>query len=134
MANSKTASKKTGSKKASSKKAKSKKEPKLKVFCGITQPPKGHKIGSMKECLEKKQVRYYGIKKIDSRLVDSVNDNKASKLEIISKMASLRGRLDRLKKDVETTKNTNDKKKMIEDYQMYRKEILMLNEKLQKMK
>jgi hypothetical protein len=135
---SKTTTKKTSKKtvsKKTSKKATSKKEPKLKVFCGITQPiPKGYKLGSMKECLEHKQVRYYGLKKIDSKLVESMNDNKATKLEIISKMASLRGKIDRLKKEIDASKNANEKKKMIDDFQTARKEILLLNEKLQKIK
>lgn len=129
----KTVSKKTSKK--TSKTTKSKKEPKLKIFCGITQPiPKGYKLGSMKECLEQKQVRYYGLKKIDNKLVESMNNNKSTKLELISKMSSLRGKIDRLKKEIDASKNTNEKKKLIDDFQTARKEILMLNEKLQKLK
>ncbi len=108
---------------------------KLKIFCGITQQiPKGYRLGSMKECLEKNQVRYYGLHKIDSKLVKSFIDNKTPKLELISKMCSLRGKIDRLKKEIDSSKNVNDKKKLIEEFQSARDEILLLNEKLQKIK
>ena len=97
MPGSKTASKKV-SKKTSKKTSKPKKQPKLKIFCGITQPiPKGYKLGSMKECLENKQVRYYGLKKIDNKLAESINDKKTYKIELITKISILRAKIDILK-------------------------------------
>ena len=41
-----------------------------KIFCGIKQPPKNSRLGTMKECAEAKQVRQYGVKKIDARLLE----------------------------------------------------------------
>lgn len=139
MANSKTASKKVSkktSKKTTTKKvSKPKKEPKLTVFCGISQPvPKGHRLGSMKECLDLKQVRYYGLKKIDNKLVDSINIKKESKSDLMIKMAGLRGKLTKLKRDIESSKNFEEKKKIMDEYEKVRKEILSLNEKMQKTK
>ena len=139
MVNSKTASKKvskTASKKPASKKvAKPKKEPKKSVFCGISQPiPKTHRLGSMKECLDLKQVRYYGLKKIDSKLADSINIKKETKNELMIKMAGLRGKLTKLKRDNDNSKNFDEKTKIIAEYEKIRKEILSLNEKIQKMK
>jgi len=133
---SKTASKKTISKKTTSKKVlKPKKEPKLKVFCGISQPiPKGHKLGSMKECLELKQVRYYGLKKIDSKLADSINVKKETKSELMIKIAGLRGKLSKLKRDIDNSKNFEEKKKLTEEFETVRKQILSLNDKMQKIK
>jgi hypothetical protein len=131
----KTTSKKPTSKKPTSKKPTSKKEPKLKVFCGISQPiPKGHKLGSMKECLELKQVRYYGLKKIDSKLADSINVKKESKNDIMIKMAGLTGKLSKLKRDIDNSKNFEEKKKLTEEYENIRKQRLSLNDKLQKIK
>jgi hypothetical protein len=139
MPGSKTASKKVSkkeSKKTTSKKvSKPKKEPKLKVFCGISQPiPKGHKLGSMKECLELKQVRYYGLKKIDSKLADSINVKKESKSELMIKIAGLRGKLSKLKRDIDNSKNFEEKKKLTEEFETVRKQILSLNDKMQKIK
>lgn len=130
----KQSSKKT-SKKTSKKPSKPKKERKLKIFCGITQPiPKTHRLGSMKECLELKQVRYYGLKKIDSKLADSINDKKDSKMELISKISGLKGKLTKLKKDIDASKNATDKTKLMGDFDSVRKEILVLNEKFLKIK
>lgn len=140
MPDSKTASKKVSKKPASKKSAskkvtKPKKEPKLKVFCGISQPiPKGHKLGSMKECLELKQVRYYGLKKIDSKLADSINVKKETKSELMIKIAGLRGKLSKLKRDIDNSKNFEEKKKLTEDFETVRKQILSLNDKMQKIK
>jgi hypothetical protein len=139
MVNSKTASKtvgKSSSKKTSKKTVvKPKKEKKLTVFCGITHPvPKGHRIGSMKECLDLKQVRYYGLKKIDTKLAESVNVKKESKKDLMIKIAGLRGKLTKLKRDIDNSKNFEEKKKIMNDYENVRKEILSLNDKMQKMK
>lgn len=132
MTDSKKTSKKTSKK--SSKKT-SKKEPKLKVFCGITQPiPKGYKLGSMKECLEMKQVRYYGLKKIDSKLAESINEKKDSKIELSSKIAGLKGKFFKLKKEIDASKNISSKKKLIEEFENVRKELVSLNEKMKKKK
>ena len=69
---SKNTSKNT-SKKASKKTSKkAKKEKVLKPYCGITSPiPKSKRLGSMEECLNLNKVNYYGIKKIDSRLLNA---------------------------------------------------------------
>jgi predicted nucleic acid-binding Zn-ribbon protein len=134
MPRTKTASKKN-SKKTSKKVSKPKKEPKLKVFCGISQPiPKGHKLGSMKECLELKQVRYYGLKKIDSKLADSINEKKESKSDLMIKIAGLRGKLSKLKKDIDNSTKMEEKRKIAEEFEIVRKQILSLNDKMQKMK
>ncbi len=137
MANSKTASKKV-SKKTSKKTvtvSKPKKEPKLKVFCGISQPvPKGHRLGSMKECLDLKQVKYYGLKKIDNKLVDSINVKKESKNDLLIKIAGLSGKLTKLKRDIENSKNFEEKKKIMEESEKVKKEIVSLNEKIKKVK
>ena len=40
------------------------------IYCGVSKIPKGQKRGSMKECAEKGQIRYYGIKKIDKKTME----------------------------------------------------------------
>ena len=129
MVNSKKPSKKT-----SKKPSKSTSKPKaLKIFCGITQPiPRGHKLGSMKECLDAKQVRYYGLKKIDNKLVESVNKTKDTSYELTIKITGLRGKLSKLKRDIDACKKTEEKKKLIQEFENTRKELLALNEKKHK--
>lgn len=47
------------------------------IFCGIGNIPKGKKLGTALECLQAKQVRRYGVEKIDPRLLEE-NKEKAN--------------------------------------------------------
>lgn len=51
---------------------------KKKIYCGIKKPGKNQKLGSMKECAETNQIRLYGVRKIDSRLLDRINKPKTN--------------------------------------------------------
>lgn len=129
---SKTNSKKATSKKANSKKASSKK---LKVFCGITDPiPKGYRLGSMKECLEKNQVRYYGLKKIDNKLIEASNKKPETEAELQVKAAGFRGKLTKLKRDLDKTDDDAEKKRIKEEYEVIRKQLVAVGEKITKIK
>ena len=50
-----------------------------KIFSGIGEVPKGKRRGSMQECAEAGQIRYFGEKKIDSRLLKKMLDSKTLK-------------------------------------------------------
>lgn len=39
------------------------------MYCGVKNPPKGRERGTPEYCAERNQVRYYGIKKINKKLV-----------------------------------------------------------------
>jgi len=41
-----------------------------KPYCGVGKVPKGQKRGSMKECAMSGQIRYYGLKKVDPKIVE----------------------------------------------------------------
>jgi hypothetical protein len=41
------------------------------VYCGIGKVPKNSKIGTMKQCADRKQIRYWGQNKVDSSILDS---------------------------------------------------------------
>ena len=59
------------------------------IYCGSKKDiPKGKKRGSMKQCAELGEVRYYGIKKIDQKLVDAVDDAKKKNTSATNKLAS----------------------------------------------
>ncbi|AYV80216.1 MAG: hypothetical protein Gaeavirus17_2 [Gaeavirus sp.] len=134
----KPASKKESkSKKTSKPKAapKPKRVPKLKPYCGIANPiPKGFRIGSMKECLDAKKVSYYGVKKIDSRLIDSINKKLETRIDLQVKVSGLVGKLSNLKRKIESSKDTAERKTMITEFETTRKSVLELNERIQKLK
>ena len=46
------------------------KQKKAKIYCGVADVPKGSKLGSMVECAKKNQVRYWGVKKIDPKILE----------------------------------------------------------------
>lgn len=50
--------------------------PPKKVYCGAKKVPKGRKQGSMKECVDSKQVRLYGLRKIDERTLKAKQKRK----------------------------------------------------------
>ncbi len=127
---------KVASKKNSKKDSKknSKEPKKYKFYCGIKEPiPEGYRLGSMEECLNAGKVNYYGIKKIDSRLlaekrkehlIEEVN-KKIHKLRM--ETARLNGTESRYKKNLEKADNTTEKnkiKKLIQDVKDERDELI----------
>jgi hypothetical protein len=130
---------KKNSKKGSKKPKKDSKKPKkvkeLKVFCGITDPiPKGFRLGSMKECLDKGQVRYYGIKKIDNKVIEAANKKPETEADLQVKAAGFRGKLTKLKRDLDKTDNPAEKQKIKTEYEEIRKQLLVVGEKINKIK
>ncbi len=111
----KKSSKKDGSKKKTSKKATKPKKP-AKPYCGIKNPiPKNYRLGSMEECLNAGKVNYYGLKKIDSRLVDV--QNKELQLKVTLKntkneFASILGKENKLKKLLDSAKTVEHLEKI----------------------
>ena len=73
---------------------------------------------SMKECLEKKQVRFWGVNKIDSRLLSmgtTINMNK-NRQELISQKIKHNAALKKLKSDLTyTNRRDTDKIKEINE-------------------
>ena len=49
------------------------------IFCGIGKVPAKSRLGSMKECAEKKQIRYYGVKKVDPKILEIALGTKKDK-------------------------------------------------------
>ena len=89
------------------------------AFCGIGQIPKGKKRGSMKDCAELGQIRYYGLKKIDQRLVDNALGNKKIKgtasdklgaklQELMLELVTVGGRIKKLSGQIQAEKNKTD--------------------------
>ena len=130
----KTSSKKT-EKKATSKKKASKK---IKIYCGIEKPiPTNYRLGSMEECLNAGKVNYYGVKKIDSKLIEAKNKMKEeeqtkSKLQIT--LAGLIGKESRLRKNLADAKTIDTKEKIQAELEETKKERSKITEKISKLK
>jgi hypothetical protein len=107
------------------------------IYCGIGKVPKGQKLGTMKECAEKKQIRYYGLKKVDSRIINSAKNEKEIP-ETLQKIRSMvikyRVRIKKLRISLEG-KEANDpkkKKEMMTALTSYEKELDKVLAKLRK--
>jgi hypothetical protein len=86
------------------------------IYCGIEKVPKGKRLGSMIECAEKGQVRYYGLNKIDTRVLEHVrnekkNDKTQSKLrdKLIVKLVELKEKKKILTDKIEYSKDKTKK-------------------------
>jgi hypothetical protein len=109
---------KKGSKKDIKKDSKPKKQPIEKIYCGSQEPmPKPYnKYGSMKECKDKKQVKRYGLYKIDSKIINSVDDkNKDNKNALLIKRAGLIGKVSRFKRLLKNQKLTEKEIQTLKD-------------------
>jgi hypothetical protein len=83
------------------------------IYCGIGKIPKNSKLGTMKQCAEKKQIRYYGIKKIDPKTIEIAkksSQKKRKRTTLITKISGLRGKIKNLKRKLEATKDKTKKK------------------------
>jgi len=110
-------------------------EKKLKLYCGILNPiPDGYRLGSMHECFNVGKVMYYGIKKVDSIIL---NSNKKKETDINSlqiKKAGLLGKHNNLKKKYENAKNKEDKDEIKKNIADIVKEINTLTDEIKKNK
>ena len=68
-----------------------------KVYFGVGKLPKGHRHPTMKEAVDNSQVRYYGLHKIDNRLIAKEKKAKGpSRDKLGNEMIKLRGRVKNL--------------------------------------
>lgn len=104
----------------------------LKPWFKIEEPPKGFRRGSMEEALQKKKVFYWGIKKIDDKILQAFKP-KETKEDLIKLLAGLTGKLSKLKKDILQEKDAENKKNMIEQFNKSRDELLKINERYKKL-
>ena len=93
--------------------------PPTKPYCGMKNKiPSGHYRGSIQECLQKNQIRYYGTQKVDQKLIQELINSmpkrkkKVSSLEWASKRETLGGIISKLKKIREEIKYEKKKEKL----------------------
>lgn len=91
----------------------------MKIYCGVEELKKNERLGSAKECAELKQVRYYGLKKINKSILDDTKGLSANKLakkkKLYKLLGSYRGDVHKLKEEIEDFKEEIDEIKDDDD-------------------
>jgi hypothetical protein len=86
-----------------------------KPYCGIGKMGKDRIRGNMKECIDNRQIRMYGLKTVDTKILQANQDKKdkiKSRSGLLRKKARLTGRL---KKHVSEIKDERTKDKPDQD-------------------
>ena len=85
------------------------------IYCGAGPVPKKQKLGTMKECAESKQIRYWGVKKIDPKMLEyskNFGKNKTTTLQLQKKIVVMRSKIKKIKEDIKYEKNKDKKAEM----------------------
>lgn len=92
------------------------------IYCGIKNVPKGKKLGTLQQCLNNQQVRYYGIKKIkpaDLNLKAELTKLKRKRTMLINNISKNKGKLIRLNRNLigykKDPKKLKDTQKEVDD-------------------
>ena len=88
------------------------------IFCGVGDVPKKQRRGTMKQCAEKGQIRYYGIKKVDMDELKSMKKEGAvpeTREKLIKQITKEKGAVNRFKGRYENAPKSLDQKTK-EDY------------------
>lgn len=109
-------------------------------YCGMNKTlprPKTQKRGSMKECAELGQIRYYGLHKIDEKTAfasrNKRSNEKAAKTKLLNQFGSLNGKIMRIKKDMPREKDAKKKAEMKELLTKMVAEVRIVGAKLNKL-
>lgn len=82
------------------------------IYCGIGKVPKDKKLGSMIECAEKGQISYWGLKKIDPKVIDAVKNKKTKPVtreKLYERHAELKVKKKKLEALIDNEKNKTKK-------------------------
>jgi thiamine pyrophosphokinase len=95
------------------------------IYCGAKKLPKNKRYGSMAECAEKGQVSYWGIKKIDSRVLENSKGQKKLSLDK-ARLAKIKldTRLKKLTKDLDSVKEKEKKQTIKKELEKTKKELV----------
>jgi len=101
------------------------------VYCGAKAVPKGKKRGSMVDCVKNSQIRYYGIKTVDNKLIEAHAKKKLGKTKeqviqgLKEQIAAMNGRKRRLLRELAVENNRKVKNNTkIEDIRRQGKETV----------
>jgi hypothetical protein len=73
-------------------------------YCGINKVPKGKRLGTAKECMKAKQIRYYGLSKVDKKIFKEEEDIEQILQKEELKRVKLGNRTVKLMKDFRSNK------------------------------
>lgn len=98
--------------------------PRKWTYCGIGDVPTNYKIGSMKECADKGQVRRYGMYKLDPKIllgalgIKNQKDLEKEKNKLEASLAGARGKVSRFAKFLKAeTESDNSNAKKVKELQ-----------------
>ena len=99
------------------------------IYCGSKDVPKNKVRGTMQQCAEKGEIRYYGIKKIDPLLANSITKKKKNTaVKVWIKLVAAKSKVANYKSKVTNEKDQKKKK----EYQDILKEAIINMENLRK--
>jgi hypothetical protein len=112
----------------------------VKIYYGPKDPPpqKNQRHPTMSEAVQSKQgVKYYGVNKLDSKMLEIINKPKAGKspealLQV--KGAGLRGKLKNIKKKYDASDKPDERKKLMEQYEEVKEQLLDVGKQLEVLK
>ena len=103
-----------------------------KIYCGVDELKSNQRLGTAKECAELKQVRYYGLKKINKDILDEFKGISVVSAQKEQKLYKMFGKT---KAEIQLIKNEISDYKQEHNYKkLYKKEIKDLDDKLKKKK
>lgn len=109
--------------------------PKKEIYCGIDKCPKNKRIGTMQECAEAKQVRRYGLYKIDNRVLEASKDSKSieeDRKTILVNIMKLRGKINNITKNIVYEKDPKKKKLLNAQLKEHKLQLQKLNTEFKK--
>jgi len=107
----------------------------VEPYCGTGKIPKGKRRGSVKECLDRGEVRYYGIKQIDPRLLEAHKEKKYDMEktdDLLVRYASMKGKLKNMIEKIKKEENPDRKDKMKISAKKLLEETKMISNKIAK--
>jgi hypothetical protein len=108
------------------------------IYCGVDELKSNQRLGTPRECAESKQVRYYGLKKIDKKYIDEFKGIAVESEKRLSKMirmiTSIRAEILSLKDEINDYKEDPDYKKFyVNDVKKMEKKVQQKKEELKKL-
>jgi hypothetical protein len=106
------------------------------IYCGIKKVPSNSRLGTMKECAEKKQIKYYGVKKIDNKLLEiaiGAKKDKNTRENALKEVFKLKGRVKNLEGKLQVTKDKEAKEEIKKDIEKIKKDIVKWNVKIEEL-
>jgi len=83
-----------------------------KIYCGSDEVPKEHRRGTMKECVEKRQIRLYGLFKVDPNLLNP--ESKKTKIKyyttttVFEQISKINGKIDKNERIINFSKKESE--------------------------